>query len=107
MASLCRLLPKASDVHPMSAPLVASRRPCDAVPNLIPASSGSGVLARLPTATFPLSVSHNLMPIRSQPGSEPNVLVMEPKRLHPNTPQGLNHKLRACCKTGGVSPGVG
>src|SRR5215203_4501503 len=57
MASLCRLLPKASDVHPMSAPLVASRRPCDAVPNLIPASSGSGVLARLPTATFPLSVS--------------------------------------------------
>src|SRR5829696_8531187 len=39
------------------------------------------------------------MPIRSQPGSEPNVRVMEPKRLHPNTPQGLNHKLRPCCKT--------
>src|SRR5215203_505907 len=56
MASLCRLLPRASDVHPMSAPLVASRRTCGAVPNLIPASSGSGVLARLTTATLPLSV---------------------------------------------------
>jgi hypothetical protein len=40
----------------MSEPLVASLRTCGAVPNLIPASSGSGVLARLPTATLPLSV---------------------------------------------------
>ena len=55
-ASLCRLLPRASDVHPMSEPLVASLRTCGAVPNLIPAPSGSGVLAHLTTAMLPLCV---------------------------------------------------
>src|SRR5215213_9456227 len=90
----------------MLEPLVASLRPCGAVPNLIPASSGSGVLARLTTATLPLSVP--------KPDAD-----QEPTRERPECardgaaapscgqPAGVKSQAKSMLQNRGVSPGVG
>ena len=62
------------------------------------ASSGNGVLARLPSGHVGMRVPKPLLWVQSESGRELLLLMMRRETFCAHTPPGLNHKLRACCK---------